>query len=62
MFRGPYSDEFYLALHDAMHLEVHGRESAALREAWSRVVQLRQQGRHSQIERRSKKPEAVRKS
>jgi radical SAM superfamily enzyme YgiQ (UPF0313 family) len=41
MFRGPFSDEFYRALHDALHLEVHGKHPTALQEAWARVEQLR---------------------
>jgi|HubBroStandDraft_6_1064221.scaffolds.fasta_scaffold107105_2 anaerobic magnesium-protoporphyrin IX monomethyl ester cyclase len=43
MFQGAYSSDFYRALADALHLEVRQRPGPqALREAWSRVHQLRQ--------------------
>jgi radical SAM superfamily enzyme YgiQ (UPF0313 family) len=48
MFRGPYDNEFYHALHDAMHLELELRRApagnhenaSALRSAWARVEML----------------------
>ena len=53
MFQSPYTDQFYRALHDALHAEVEqwstpapagapseSESTASLRELWARVEQL----------------------
>ncbi|MGA9509082.1 MAG: radical SAM protein [Candidatus Sulfotelmatobacter sp.] len=63
MFRGAYTDEFYRALHDALHAQVdtwhsadnggiasnqdHGRGASRLGEMWTQVMQLEKSCRNS---------------